>query len=545
MGEISSQQTRYGVGRMGSIEGVGDRTSDIVVRTLERLGFTVAFGIPGMWSIPLYNSLSSSKIRHILVRHEEFAAYAADGYARASGKAGLCVGTAGPGAVNIAAGLAAPFKDHSPVIAVTGQVPTGELGKGWIEDLDLQSIFRGVTKYTVQLCDPAAAYDAIADCYRRSLEGCPGPCHISIPGDIQRKHSVMKDYIPEIAKVEPEPALVEETADLISSSDRPLIIAGWGAIHSGASPQIIKLAEAIPAPVATSYMGRGVVPEDSHFSLGPAGKRGTDMANAALSSCDLLLALGCRLTNLTVGDSRLRCKIVQVDVEPENFTSLPALRIRGDASLFAEALLRRLRHPKRSGLWASHEREPPLQEGRSAEFMRAIASMRDSVFTVDIGKHTIWALKAIRAKSPRSIIFSGNLSAMGFSLPAALGAKVALPDRKVIAIMGDGGFQMTCPELSTLKENGLAVAVCVFNNGTLGLIRQLQERAYGKPFGVDYSSPPDYIALAKAFGVKGVLAESPPDAADALSNFDEPLVVEIRIPRDEPIPMGRPRVIDD
>lgn len=529
---------------VGRTEDVGNRTTDIVVGALERLGFTTAFGIPGMWSIQLYDSLSSSKIRHILVRHEEFAAYAADGYARASGKPGLCIGTAGPGAVNIAAGLAAPFKDHSPVIAITGQVPTSELGKGWIEDLDLQSIFRGVTKSTIQLGEPSVAYDAVADSYRRSLEGCPGPCHISIPGDVQRKPSLMKDYVPEIAKTEPEPSLVEEAADLLSSSDRPLILAGWGATLSGASAQIIRLAESIPAPVATSYMGRGVVPEGSWFSLGPAGRRGTDAANAALGSCDLLLALGCRLTNLTVGDAGLRCKIVQVDVEPENFTRLPALRIRGDASLFAEALLRRLRQPKRTSLWAQPEREPARQEGRAADFMRAIASIRGSVFTVDIGKHTIWALKAIRAETPRSIIFSGNLSAMGFSLPAALGAKAALPDRKVIAIMGDGGFQMTCPELSTLKENGLAVAACVFNNGTLGLIRQLQERSFGKAFGVDYSSPPDYVKLAKAFGVKGVLADRPSDAADALADFEEPLVVEIRIPRDEPVPMGRPRVMD-
>lgn len=251
------------------------KTADVVVKALERLGFDLAFGMPGMWSLPLYNALSASNIRHILVRHEQHAAYAADGYARASGRAGLCLGTAGPGAVNIASGIAVPFKDHSPVLAITGHVPTYEHGRGWIEDLDLRAVFSPLTKFAAIISDPSEAYDTVCRAYVSSLEGCPGPSYVGMPGDIQKKPSKDKGYLPTIPTLPPDAKSIELVAELIRESAHQVILAGWGAVLSNASELIIRFAEAIGAQVATSMMGRGIIPEDHPLSLGPSGRRGT------------------------------------------------------------------------------------------------------------------------------------------------------------------------------------------------------------------------------------------------------------------------------
>jgi len=530
----------------------GEETaSGVTVGALERFGAKVIFGMPGMWSLPLYDSLSSSKIKHILMRHEQFAAYAADGYARASGRLGFCIGTSGQGAVNTAAGIAVSFRDHSPVLAVTAQVPTYEIGKGWIEDLDLQAIFRPVTKFTAEV-SAESAYDTLAEAYRVSLEGCPGPVHVSIPADVQRAPSRARDYLPAVQRVDPAPSAVESAAEAISISKSPLILAGWGAIHSGASEAVLRLAEAIPAPVVTSLMGRGIIPEDHPLALGPAGRRGTAAANSALRSCDLLLALGCSLSRLTV-DAGVRCRVIQADVEVKNFSPLASIRVLGDAALFAEALLPKIRAlGRRTGPLRRWEAGIPAQglgsgpaggSGRGPAFAKALASV-PGVFVLDIGEHTIWMISALRAKRPREILLSGNMSAMGFALPAAIGAKLARPESRVIAAVGDGGFQMTAPELSTMKENGICVAVCVFNNRCLGLIRRLQEKAYGRTFGVDYPSPPDYAKLAEAYGVRGIRAESPGDVADALRAVDEPLVIEMPVPGEEGADVPKPAIFD-
>jgi len=519
-------------------------TSEVIVKALEGFGVGMAFGMPGMWSLPLYDALYASKIRHILVRHEQFAVYAADGYARVSGRPGFCIGTAGPGAVNIAAGMAVPNSDHSPVIAVTGQVPTYEQGKGWLEDLDLQTIFRPVTKFTAQIIDPKTAYDTLATAFLCSIEGCPGPVHISIPGDIQKLPSKAKDYMPIPSKPEPEPATIDLVIDAISSSRALLILAGWGAVQSGASKGVLRLAEAIRSPVATSYMGRGIIPEDCPFALGPAGRRGTIDANLALASCDLLIALGCRLSNLTV-DVPLNCKVIQVDVDDRNFSSLASIRVRSDAYLFIDAILPRLKSIKSIARFlAKSTRVVKKERGKALEFAKALSTFSDAIFSLDIGLHTIWLMQAIKVRRPRHVIFSGNLSAMGYSLPAGIGAKVSSPKSKVIVVTGDGGFQMTAPELSTMKENDINIAVCVFNNRTLGMIRQLQERVYGRSHGVDYSSPPDYVKLAEAHGVKAIRADSPSDVIDALKVVDESVVVEMPIPREEGVEMSRPRILD-
>lgn len=519
------------------------KVADVVIKALERLGFCVAFGIPGMWSVPLYNAISESKIQHILMRHEQNAVYAADGYARASGKVGLCLGTAGPGAVNLAAGIAVPFKDHSPVLSITGQVPTYERGRGWIEDLDLVAIFSPITKFATQVSDPSEAYDIVCRAYSSCLEGCPGPSYICIPGDIQSKYSKDKLYVPTPSRIEPDLRTVEVAAELINEADSPLIIAGWGAIQSDASDLVIRLAERIGSPVVTSMMGRGVVPEDHPLSLGHVGRRGRAAANDALSSCDLLISLGCRLTNLTLDDLKLNCKIIQVDVEDKNFSALSSMKIKSDVSLFIEAILPKVK--SRPQHQVIKPKGDLLSHSAALEFARAIAKSSDAIFTIDIGQHTIWVMQALQVRRPRQILFSGNLSAMGYSLPASIGVKIAKPELKVIAIMGDGGFQMSSSELSTIKENNLAIAICVFNNRSLGLIRQIQETVYHKICGVEYTAPPDYMKLADAYGIEGVRASNPEDVRRALETLREPIIIEIPIPVSEGVELSRPRILED
>ncbi len=523
----------------------GQDTSQVVVNALERFGARVAFGMPGMWSLPLYDALLDSNIRHMLVRHEQNAAYAADGYARASGGFGLCVATAGSGAVNAAAGTAAPYKDHSPVVVVTAQVPRDEIGRGWVEDIDLQALFRPVTKSSVMIDDPAAAYDLVAEAYRASLEGCPGPVHLSIPGDVQKAPSSAKDYVPTVSRSEPDPSELSMVSSAITKSRAPLILVGRGALLSGCSEGILSLSCAIGAPIVSSYMGRGAVPEGDPRVLGPVGRRGLEAANRALDECDLLISLGCRLTNMTIVGQRLRCPAAQVDIEPRNFSPLASMRVKSDVGVFIESLLPLVRRGMARPMWSPSECTPSEPRWGAPAYAKAIAGFRDAVFAVDIGQHTVWAMQAIRITNPRGVLFSGNLSAMGFAIPAAIGAKVALPDKRVIAVVGDGGFQMAAPELSTIKENRLAVAICVFNNGSLGLIRQLQESVYGRTIGVDYLSPPDYVRLAEAHGIEAVKARSPQDVAEAIRGSDGSVVVEIPVPRDEGIPLSRSRLAEE
>ncbi|MCX8169663.1 MAG: thiamine pyrophosphate-binding protein, partial [Candidatus Methanomethyliaceae archaeon] len=401
----------------------------------------IAFGMPGMWSLPIYEALSNSKIKHILMRNEQFAAYASDGFTRASGRIGLCIGSAGQGAVNLAAGLAASFKDNSSIISIISQVPTYEQGKGWIEDVNLTAIFSQVTKFCTQINDPYEAYNMVCRAYLSCLEGCPGPSCIIIPGDIQKKPSIMLNYSPTPSKIIPNSESIELVLREIFNSKFPLILAGRGAVFSNASDLMLRFIETTEIPLVTSMMGRGIVPESHPLCLGPVGRRGFKEANEALLSCDLLLVLGCRLSNMTIGKMDLKCKIIQVDIEAKNFSPISNIKIKGDVSAFLELIIKKLSKIKSKPISKDIDDVIP--------YAKEIAKSKDAIFTLDIGQNTIWLLKALRIEHPRQLVFSGGMSSMGFSIPAAIGAKFALPNRKVIAVVGDGGFQMSSSELST------------------------------------------------------------------------------------------------
>lgn len=512
--------------------------AEVVISTLEKFGMEVAFGMPGMWSLPIYEALSNSKIKHILMRNEQFAAYASDGFARASGKIGLCIGTAGQGAVNLASGLTAPFKDNSPVISITSHVPTYEQGKGWIEDLDLNSIFSSVTKFYAQINDSFEAYNILCKAYLACLEGCPGPSCIIIPGDIQKKPSTILNYFPIPKKVVPNSESMDLVLRELTNSKFPLILAGRGTVLSNSSELLMRFAELTGIPLVTSMMGRGIIPESHPLCLGPVGRRGFKEANQALSNCDLLLVLGCRLSNMTIGKIDLKCKVIQVDVEEKNFSPIADIRVKGDASIFLELMINKLNKIKKDNVFNK-------SNGESIAYAKAIANSKDAIFTLDIGQHTIWLLKALRIENPRQLIFSGGMSSMGFSIPAAIGAKIALPNKKVISVVGDGGFQMSSPELSTIRENNLAIAICLFNNKSLGLIRQIQSIVYKKVFGVDYSNPPDYLKLAEAYGIDAISVKNPEEVNNILSNIKEPILIEIPISKEEGVELTKPRILEE
>lgn len=506
-----------------------------MINTLERLGFKIAFGIPGMWSIPIYEALASSKIKHILVRHEQNAVFAADGYARSSGNIGLCFGSAGQGAINIASGIATPFRDHSPVLSITSHVPTYEQGKGWIEDIDLRAVFSPITKFFAQIEDPLKAYEILCNAYLSCIEGCPGPSHIVIPGDIQRKESIDLNYIPIPKKIIPKEKDVKVVIEKILNAKFPLILAGRGCILSNSSDLLLRFIESTGIPVVTSMMGRGIIPEDHPLCLGPVGRRGFEKANKALSQCDLLLVLGCRLTNMTISNIDLKCEIIQVDIEERNFSPIANIKVKSDISSFLERL--NINKKFMINIEKSYGED-------TIEYAKAIASFSDAIFTIDIGQHTIWILNAIIARNPRQIIFSGNMSSMGFSIPAAIGAKLANPNGRVISIVGDGGFQISSSELATIKENDITMVICLFNNRSLGLIRQIQEIVYGRTFGVDYSDSPDYLKLAEAYGINAIRVSNPKELIEVINKVKEPTLIEIPISKEEKVKITKPRILE-
>ena len=493
-----------------------------------------------MWSIPIYEALASSKIKHILVRHEQNAVYAADGYARSSGNIGLCFGSAGQGAINIASGIVTPFKDHSPVLSITSHIPTYEQGKDWIEDIDLSAIFSPITKFFAQINDPSKAYEILCNAYLSCIEGCPGPSHIVIPGDIQRRTSLDLGYIPIPRKIKPKEEDIKIVIKKILNAKFPLILAGRGCILSNSSNLLLKFIESTGIPIVTSMMGRGIIPEDYPLCLGPIGRRGFEKANKALSQCDLLLVLGCRLTNMTIGNIDLKCEIIQIDIEEKNFSSITNIKIKSDISLFLEAINAEITNINKKFILSI---EKSYGED-TIDYAKAIASFSDAIFTIDIGQHTIWILNAIIAKKPRQIIFSGNMSSMGFSIPAAIGAKLANPNEKVISIVGDGGFQMSSSELATIKENNIPIIICLFNNRSLGLIRQIQEIVYGRTFGVDYSNIPDYLKLAEAYGINAIRIDNPKEIIEVINKANEPTLIEIPISKEEKVKITRPRILE-
>jgi len=508
-----------------------------IVACLQEQGVDTVFGYPGGTILPLYDALCDSPVRHILTVHEQGAAHAADGYARASGRVGVCIATSGPGATNLVTGLAAAFMDSIPVVAITGQVPTTLIGRDAFQEIDITGMTMAITKHNFLVKDPAKLADTIRYAFRIARSGRPGPVLIDVPRDVQTS-DVFFEPAPATEKVPwaiPGQVLsrIGAAANAISAAQRPVIIIGGGAVSAEAHEQVRALAEKLNIPVVSTLMGLGSFPASHPLFLGLTGLHGLKPANNAVCEADVIIAIGSRFSDRITGDraSYAAGKIViHIDVDPAEIDKNVAAHIglTGDMKTILGFLLERLGAGGDAAWGASikqwqleHDAEYATGHLTAPWIFNQIAEQTAGlpcIFATDVGQHQMWAAQHLKIEKPRTWITSGGLGAMGFGLPAALGAQLAEPGKRVIAIAGDGGFKMTGAELFTIASYKLPVITVIINNRGLGMIRQLQQVFFDKRYtACDLPPIVDFTLFAAAFGVHAVAASSWQEFAQAFA----------------------------
>ncbi|CAB4546350.1 MAG: acetolactate synthase large subunit [Actinobacteria bacterium] len=543
-----------------------------VIRSLELLGVDTVFGLPGGAILPTYDPLMDSKIiRHILVRHEQGAGHAAEGYASSSGKLGVCIATSGPGATNLVTAIADAHMDSVPLLAITGQVGSHLIGTDAFQEADIVGITMPITKHSFLVSDPADVPGAIAAAVLIATTGRPGPVLVDITKDAQVKSAEFvwppKIDLPGYKPVtKPHGKQIQAAANLIKESKKPILYVGGGVIRAGAHKELLKLAELIGAPVTTTLMARGAFPDSHDQHLGMPGMHGTVPAVTALQKADLLITLGARFDDRVTGDVKSfapNAKVIHVDIDPAEigkirFADVP---IVGDAKEVITELTDELTNSLKGkkpeiGEWWKFlngllERYPlgftePEDGKLSPQYViQRIGELSgpEAVYAAGVGQHQMWSAQFIKYERPNSWLNSGGAGTMGYSVPAAMGAKVAQPDRLVWAIDGDGCFQMTNQELATCTINNIPIKVAIINNSSLGMVRQWQTLFYNKRYshtdlntGTDTIMVPDFVKLAEAYGCLGIRVEKEEeiDAAIklAIETNDRPVVIDFIVGRD-------------
>jgi len=543
-----------------------------VIRSLELLGVDTVFGLPGGAILPTYDPLMDSKvIRHILVRHEQGAGHAAEGYASASGKLGVCIATSGPGATNLVTAIADAHMDSVPLLAITGQVGSHLIGTDAFQEADIVGITMPITKHSFLVSNPADVPGAIAAAVLIATTGRPGPVLVDITKDAQVKTAEWvwppKIDLPGYKPVtKPHGKQIQAAANLIKESKKPILYVGGGVIRAGAHKELLKLAELIGAPVTTTLMARGAFPDSHDQHLGMPGMHGTVPAVTALQKADLLITLGARFDDRVTGDVKSfapNAKVIHVDIDPAEigkirFADVP---IVGDAKEVITELTDELasslkgKKPEISEWWkflnGLRERYPlgysePEDGKLSPQYViQRIGELSgpEAIFAAGVGQHQMWSAQFIKYERPNSWLNSGGAGTMGYSVPAAMGAKVGQPDRLVWSIDGDGCFQMTNQELATCTINNIPIKVAIINNSSLGMVRQWQTLFYNKRYshtdlntGTDTIMVPDFVKLAEAYGCLGIRVEKEEeiDAAIklAIETNDRPVVIDFIVGRD-------------
>ena len=541
------------------------RGARILLETLKRLGVTDIFGYPGGAVIPIYNEIYDFEgINHYLARHEQGAAHEADGYARASGKCGVCLATSGPGATNLVTGIMTAHMDSIPLLAITGQVCSHLLGKDAFQESDIVGITMPVTKNNYLVKDIRDMIRTVKEAYYLATTGRPGPVLVDITRDAQLdviSHEEFEAIFNEPISIEGydpnyigHPKQIKKAIDLLKGAKRPLIIAGHGVLLSNATEELYKLATTCQVPVVNTLLGLGSFPGEHQLSLGMLGMHGTVYANHAVNEADVVLALGIRFDDRIAGVPKEFCKdatIIHVDIDPAEIgkNKIIDIPIVGDL----KHVLNEMNHeltPQTHESWLERIREwreeYPIRvrphEGTTLLPQKVIQEIDNivkgnAIVVTDVGQHQMWTSQFITFSKPNTIITSGGAGTMGFGLPAAIGAQVAQPDKKVVLITGDGGLQMNSQELLLLKAYNIPVKVVIINNGYLGMVRQWQELFNQHRYSfVDLEVNPDFETLAKAYGVQGVTLSTIEDLRSQLRDLilsDEPVVINCVVEREE------------
>jgi len=531
-----------------------------LIKSLEHENVDTIFGYPGGVVIPIYDELyQQDAIHHYLVRHEQAAAHAADGYARATGKVGVCLATSGPGATNLVTGIATAYMDSVPLVALTGQVPTDLIGNDAFQEVNITGITLPITKHNYLIRDASEIPQTIKEAFHIASTGRPGPVLIDIPKDTVT--TTMKFEYPKKVNLpgykptyEGHPLQVKRAAKAISEAHRPIIYVGGGAKISGATEEVRLLAETVMAPVAMTLMGMGIMPADHPLSLGMLGMHGTKYANYAVTESDLIIAIGVRFDDRVTGKIAgfaPNAKIIHIDIDPAEIGKNVRVDIPivGDAKKVLQKLLSLIKSTHRNE-W--NEKVKAWKEEFALEFeggglkpqyvVRQLSEIcPDAVVCTDVGQHQMWAAQYFNHKHPRNFISSGGLGTMGYGFPASIGAKIGRPDETVFDIAGDGSFTMNCQELATAVAYDVQVKVAIFNNGYLGMVRQWQEFFYDKRYSETKLTEINFVKLADAFGAYGIRVDRPSEVAPAIREAIEtpkPVIIDFRVaPEENVFPM--------
>jgi len=549
--------------------------AEILLESLREEGVDTIFGYPGGTVIDIYDSLVKTDIKHFLVRHEQGAVHAADGYARASGKVGVCLVTSGPGATNTVTGIATAYMDSIPVVVITGQVPRALIGNDAFQEVDIVGITRPCTKHNYLVTDIEDLSRIIKEAFFLARSGRPGPVLIDLPKDVMTmrtsyragKKVKLRSYQP---TYRPNLRQLDKVVGLIKDSRKPLILAGGGVVLSRGSEALTRLAKKMWAPVTTTLMGLGVFPPSDPLWLGMVGMHGTYRANMATADCDLLIAVGVRFDDRVTGKIETfasGAKIVHIDIDPTSIRkNVPvAIPVVGDCRLTLQILNDLLEKEKLNGI--AKVREPWLKQIEEWKGTMPLAydqgdvikpqyvietlsrlTNGEAIITTEVGQNQMWAAQYYCVDKPNSFLTSGGLGCMGFGLPAAIGAQVANPGKLVVDIAGDGSIQMNIQEMATAVQYDLPVKVVILNNQYLGMVRQFQELFYNRSYVcTEMACAPDFVKLAEAYGAAGLRATKPEEVEPVLREglaVKKPALIDVFVEKEEKVypmvPAGHP-----
>ena len=537
--------------------------AEILWQCLEREGVRHVFGYPGGAILPAYDALRHSSIHHVLVRHEQGATHMADGYARASGGVGVAIATSGPGATNMVTGIATAMMDSSPIVCITGQVGSKLIGSDAFQETDITGITLPITKHNYLVTHPDEVARTIREAFYIAKSGRPGPVLIDITKDAQQSSCVvdwdaaapqLPGYRPDLS---PRPDEYEQAMELIHQAERPVILAGHGILVSGAGGELLEFAERAQVPVALTLLGLGAFPASHQLNLGMMGMHGEAWVNTMIQEADLLIALGMRFDDRVTGNLKnyaRNAKKIHVEIDPAEINKNVRVDVAlvGDLKEVLRELLAEL-EPCQHRSWLEY-----LRKLKGDSSVRDIQNLPDNghlyaahvindlwrategkaLVVSDVGQHQMWEAQYYHHETPRSLITSGGLGTMGFALPAAIGTKVARPEAEVWVVVGDGGFQMTMPEMATIVQENLKVNIAIINNGYLGMVRQWQEFFYDRNYESTPLLNPDFVKLAEAFGIRSMAVKQRAEVAssiEAARRHDGPVLIDFQVEQEDSV----------